>query len=83
MKYELIGIGVPRSLLSVPLSLSIGIVLQDSSDGLDLSVKETLSSFTRYYSNPRKVDELIAAVGSGRAWGEEWRGRDWKSQERS
>ena len=41
----------------------IGMVLQDSSDGLDLSVKETLSSFTRYYSNPRKVDELIAAVG--------------------
>jgi len=41
----------------------IGIVMQESSDGLDLTVKETLSSFTRYYSNPRKVDELIAVVG--------------------
>ena len=41
----------------------VGMVLQDSADGLDLSVEETLMHFTKYYSKPRDVDELIAAVG--------------------
>ena len=41
----------------------VGMVLQDSSDGLDLSVEETVKHFTSYYSKPRDVDELIEAVG--------------------
>lgn len=41
----------------------VGMVLQDSSDGLDLSVEETLMHFTSFYSKPRDVDELIEAVG--------------------
>jgi len=41
----------------------VGMVLQDSSDGLDLSVEETVKHFIGYFSKPRDVDELIEAVG--------------------
>lgn len=41
----------------------IGIVLQDSADGQDLSVIETLNHFRSYYSRPREVGELLHAVG--------------------
>ena len=41
----------------------IGIVLQSTSDAGDLSVYETVSHFSKYYSNPRKVEEVIDAVG--------------------
>jgi len=41
----------------------IGIVLQNSSDAGDLTVLETISHFSGYYSNPRKVDEVIHSVG--------------------
>ena len=41
----------------------IGIVLQSTSDAGDLSVYETVSHFSKYYSNPRKVEEVIEAVG--------------------
>jgi ABC-2 type transport system ATP-binding protein len=41
----------------------IGIVLQDSADGQDLSVLETLNHFRSYYSKPRAVSELLQAVG--------------------
>ena len=41
----------------------IGIVLQSTSDAGDLSVRETIAHFAKYYSNPRKVDEVINAVG--------------------
>jgi len=41
----------------------IGIVLQSTSDAGDLSVSETIAHFAKYYSNPRKVDEVINAVG--------------------
>jgi len=40
----------------------IGIVLQDSSDSQDLTVKETLQHFAKYYNAPRNVDELISLV---------------------
>jgi len=40
----------------------IGIVLQDSSDSQDLTVKETLQHFAKYYTAPRNVDELISLV---------------------
>jgi len=41
----------------------IGIVLQSTSDSGDLTVVETIEHFSGYYSNPRKVDEVINAVG--------------------
>lgn len=41
----------------------IGIVLQSAGDAGDLTVAETISHFSGYYSNPRKPDEVIAAVG--------------------
>jgi ABC-2 type transport system ATP-binding protein len=41
----------------------IGIVLQSSADAGDLTVLETVEHFSGYYSNPRKVDEVIYAVG--------------------
>jgi ABC-2 type transport system ATP-binding protein len=41
----------------------IGIVLQSTSDAGDLSVSETIKHFSKYYSNPRNVEEVITAVG--------------------
>ena len=41
----------------------IGIVLQSTSDSGDLTVIETIEHFSGYYSNPRKVDEVINSVG--------------------
>jgi len=41
----------------------IGIVLQSTSDAGDLTVHETLSHFSKYYSAPRDVEEVIASVG--------------------
>ena len=41
----------------------IGIVLQSTSDAGDLTVSETISHFSGYYSNPRNPEEVISAVG--------------------
>ena len=41
----------------------IGIVLQSTADAGDLSVKETLAHFAKYYSTPRDVEEVITSVG--------------------
>ena len=41
----------------------IGIVLQSTSDAGDLSVKDTVAHFAKYYSNPRDVSEVVSAVG--------------------
>ena len=41
----------------------LGIVLQDTGEQGNMTVREQLSEFARYYSNPRSVDEVIAAVG--------------------
>ncbi len=41
----------------------IGIVLQDSADGADLTVEESISHFSKYYSKRRDLDQLINAVG--------------------
>jgi ABC-2 type transport system ATP-binding protein len=41
----------------------IGIVLQDSADGADLTVEESISHFSKYYSRRRDLDQLIEAVG--------------------
>lgn len=41
----------------------IGIVLQDASNLSELTVRETVHHFARYYPQPRDLDEVIARVG--------------------
>jgi ABC-2 type transport system ATP-binding protein len=41
----------------------LGIVLQNTGEQGNVTVREQLSEFARYYSNPRSVNEVIAAVG--------------------
>ena len=41
----------------------IGIVLQSTADAGDLTVKETLTHFAKYYSTPRDVEEVITSIG--------------------
>ncbi len=41
----------------------IGIVLQDSADFPDLTVRESIAHFRHYYSRPRDLEALIEAVG--------------------
>lgn len=43
----------------------IGIVLQSANDLDDLTVREAISHFARYYSSPRGVNETIELVGLG------------------
>ncbi|HEY4267183.1 MAG TPA: ABC transporter ATP-binding protein [Galbitalea sp.] len=41
----------------------LGIVLQNTGESGNVTVREQLAEFARYYANPRDVDEVIAAVG--------------------
>jgi ABC-2 type transport system ATP-binding protein len=41
----------------------IGIVLQSTQDTAELTVREAISHFASYYSDPRSVEEVIALVG--------------------
>lgn len=41
----------------------LGIVLQSSGEGGNVTVQEQLAHFAGFYPNPRDVDEIIAAVG--------------------
>lgn len=41
----------------------LGIVLQDTSEEGNYTVREQLAQFASYYSNPRDIDEVIASVG--------------------
>ena len=41
----------------------IGIVLQSTQDTAELTVREALSHFSSYYSNPRDVEDVITLVG--------------------
>ncbi len=41
----------------------IGIVLQSTMDALDLTVRETLTHFAKYYSNPKDANAVIESVG--------------------
>ncbi len=41
----------------------IGIVLQSTSDSEDLSVRETIHHFARYYSHPKDPESVIALTG--------------------
>jgi len=48
----------------------IGIVLQSTSDAGDLTVRETLTHFSGYYTNGRDPEEVIDAVGLSEKAGE-------------
>jgi ABC-2 type transport system ATP-binding protein len=41
----------------------LGIVLQNTGEQGNVTVREQLTEFAHYYANPRSVDEVIAAVG--------------------
>ncbi|WP_138415187.1 ABC transporter ATP-binding protein [Sinomonas gamaensis] len=41
----------------------LGIVLQSTGESGQYTVREQLSHFARFYPNPRRVDDVIAAVG--------------------
>ena len=41
----------------------IGIVLQSTQDTAELTVREAISHFASYYSNPRDVEDVITLVG--------------------
>jgi ABC-2 type transport system ATP-binding protein len=41
----------------------LGIVLQDTGEQGNVTVREQLAEFASYYANPRSVDEVIASVG--------------------
>lgn len=41
----------------------LGIVLQTGAEAANVTVREQLSQFARYYPRPRDVDEVIASVG--------------------
>jgi ABC-2 type transport system ATP-binding protein len=41
----------------------LGIVLQNTGEAGNATVREQLTHFARFYPNPRPVDEIIAAVG--------------------
>lgn len=41
----------------------LGMVLQTSAEAANVSVREQLTHFARFYPRPRDVDEVIAAVG--------------------
>ena len=41
----------------------IGIVLQSTQDTAELTVREAITHFASYYSNPRAVNEVISLVG--------------------
>src|SRR5471030_680983 len=41
----------------------LGIVLQNTGEQGDVTVREQLNEFASYYPNPRNVDEVIASVG--------------------
>src|ERR1700709_1779579 len=47
----------------IPWKARLGIVLQNTGESGNVTVREQLAEFARYYANPRDVDEVIAAVG--------------------
>lgn len=58
---------------TAPLSWrdDIGIVLQESEPDPDLTGREVLTQFSRYYADPRPVDEVLEIVGLGDGHGDQ------------
>jgi ABC-2 type transport system ATP-binding protein len=51
-----------------PWRARVGVVLQDATDAGELTVKEVLEHFARYYPNPRDPREVCALVGLEEKW---------------
>jgi ABC-2 type transport system ATP-binding protein len=56
-------LGVDPQHGGIPWKARLGIVLQDTGEQGNVTVREQLTEFAGYYANPRGVDEVIAAVG--------------------
>lgn len=60
---EVSVLGVDPAHARLDWKARLGIVLQSTGESGQYSVREQLSHFARFYPNPRKVDDVIAAVG--------------------
>jgi ABC-2 type transport system ATP-binding protein len=56
-------LGIDPSHGGLPWKARLGIVLQNTGESGNVTVREQLTHFAGYYPNPRPVDEVIAAVG--------------------
>jgi ABC-2 type transport system ATP-binding protein len=56
-------LGVDPHRGGIPWKARLGIVLQNTGESGNVTVREQLTHFAGYYANPRPVDEVIAAVG--------------------
>jgi ABC-2 type transport system ATP-binding protein len=56
-------LGVDPHRGGIPWKARLGIVLQNTGEQGDVTVKEQLTEFASYYPNPRNVDEVIESVG--------------------
>jgi ABC-2 type transport system ATP-binding protein len=56
-------LGVDPQHGGLPWKAKLGIVLQSSGESGNVTVREQLAHFARFYPNPRDVDATIAAVG--------------------
>jgi ABC-2 type transport system ATP-binding protein len=56
-------LGIDPQLGDLDWRARLGIVLQSSGEQGNATVREQLTHFARLYPNPRKVDDVIAAVG--------------------
>jgi ABC-2 type transport system ATP-binding protein len=60
---EIRVLGVDPARATRPWRQKIGIVLQSASDLGELTVREAIQHFSRYYAHPRSVEETIDLVG--------------------
>lgn len=56
-------LGVDPHRAGIAWKARLGIVLQDTGEQGDVTVREQLAAFASYYPNPRNVEDVIAAVG--------------------
>ncbi|MBD8101140.1 ABC transporter ATP-binding protein [Plantibacter sp. CFBP 8775] len=56
-------LGVDPAKAGLDWKARLGIVLQSSAEAANVTVREQLTQFARYYADPRDVDEVIEAVG--------------------
>jgi ABC-2 type transport system ATP-binding protein len=56
-------LGVDPHRGGIPWKARLGIVLQNTGEQGDVTVKEQLTEFASYYPNPRNVDQVIESVG--------------------
>ena len=60
---EVSVLGVDPAHARLDWKARLGIVLQSTGENGQYTVREQLSHFARFYPNPRKVEDVIAAVG--------------------